>query len=303
MKLSIFGCAAAAASFVVAGAATMHAADPWADRVVSYAAGDLSGPTEQPDFVTNQPYNDPTTALGSPTRIASPDFFPAAVTPLAPAFRANEVVSIGYGGSLVVQFDEPVADDPLNPFGIDLLVFGNALFIGNFFNPDFSFNAAGTVAAVGSEGGIVEVSADGMNFLPASVVADGLFPTNAYVDAADPFGGVPGTIASDFTLPVDPTFNPIGKTYAQILAGYGASGGGLGIDIAPTGLASISYVRITNPIGSAAVPEIDALADVRAIPEPGAAGLALLALILLGKTALSGKVNVAWLRSDEMCSL
>jgi hypothetical protein len=81
-------------------------------------------------------------------------------------------------------------------------------------------------------------------------------------------------VLSDFTSPVDPAFNPIGKTYADIMAGYHGSGGGLGVDIAAAGLSSISYVRITNPANAAGVPEIDAFADVAAVPEPAAGKLA-----------------------------
>jgi hypothetical protein len=217
------------------------------------------------------------------------------VTPLQSPFRANEIASIGFGGELVVQFAEPVTDDPLNPFGIDLLVFGNAFFVGDdFFNPDFSFNSAGVADNVANEGGLIAVSADGVNFSPVPGAADGLFPTNAYADVTDPFATTPGAAPADFTKPVDPAFDPIGKTFAQIVAGYQGSGGGFGVDIAPTGLSSISYVRITNPVGSGAIPEIDALADVASIPEPATSTLFLVAaLILLGKSARVANVNLA----------
>jgi hypothetical protein len=267
-----------------------RAATPWADQVVSYTPGTGIGN----DFVTNTPYTDASTTLGEPTRFTSPDSFGGAVTPLQSSYRSNEIVSIGVGGSLVVKFDEPVANDALNPYGIDLLVFGNAFFVGSFFNPDFSFNPAGTAADVAAEGGIVAVSADGQTYFDVSTVADGLFPTNAYVDVTDPFATAAGSVPSNFTLPVDPAFNPNGKTYTQILAGYGASGGGLGIDIGPTGLSSISYVRISNPAGASLIPEIDAFADVAAVPEPAALQIILAsALILLGKTARRGNVNTA----------
>lgn len=272
----------AACLAVAACGARSRAADHWADQVVSYAPG--TGITN--DFVTGTPFNFPSTALGEPTRETSPHNFGGIVTPLQSPFRSTEIVSIGKGGSLVVKFDEPVANDALNPYGIDLLIFGNAFFVGSFFNPDFSFTPAGTASDVAAEGGVVEVSADGVNYFGVSGAADGLFPTNAYVDVTDPFAAVAGSVPTDFTRPVDPAFNPFGKTYAQILAGYGTSGGGLGVDIGPTGLSSISYVRITNPVGAAFIPEIDALADVASIPEPAAWQMFFVgALILLGKSA------------------
>lgn len=253
------------------------AADPWADAVVNYVQGAGVGD----DFVTGAPFNDPLAALGEPTRFTSPDSFGSAVTPLNAPFRAHEVVSVGRGGELVVRFDEPVTDHAANPFGIDLLIFGNAFFVGTFFNPDFSFNPAGTAVAVGSEGGLIEVSADGENYVAVVGDADGLFPTNGYADLTDPFATAAGAVPANFTRPVDPAFTWIGKTYAEILAGYNGSGGGVGVDLAPTGLASISFVRISTPAGALSVPEIDALADVAAVPEPAASSAFLLAAVLI----------------------
>jgi hypothetical protein len=269
------------------GAAAARAADPWADDMVRYTPG--TGISN--DFVSGTPFNDPFTALGAPTRITSPDSFPSAVTPLSAPFRSTEVVTVGGGGQLVVKFDEPVMDDPLNPFGIDLLVFGNAFFQGTF---GFPFNPAGTATGVEAEGGLIEVSADDSTYVAVTGAADGLFPTNGFVDVPDPYGGAVGVVPTDFMRPVDPTFNPIGKTFAEIIAGYNGSGGGLGIDLASTGLASISFVRITTPAGTVQPPEIDALADVRAVPEPAALEIIFsCALILLGKTARGGNVNAA----------
>lgn len=267
--------------------AAARAADPWADQVIRYTPG--AGITA--DFVTGALFNDPLAALGEPTRIASTDSFPSVVTPLNAPYRSYEVASIGFGGELVVKFDEPVTNDPGNPFGIDLLVFGNAFFDGTF---GFPFNPGGVATSVAAEGGLIEVSADDIVYFAVAGQADGLFPTNAYADVVDPYAGPAGALPADFTRPVDPAFNPIGKTFAQIIAGYAGSGGGLGVDIGPTGLSSISYVRITNPPGAAFIPEIDALADVASVPEPAAWRMFFLgALILLGKSAHADNVNAA----------
>ncbi|HMP04815.1 MAG TPA: hypothetical protein PJ982_00565 [Lacipirellulaceae bacterium] len=284
----MFTCLAAACGAWTAAAA--RAADPWADQVISYAPGEgISN-----DFYSGQPFSNPLVALGEPTRFTSPSDFGSVVTPLNSPFRADEVVSIGRGGHLTVRFDEPIVDHPLNPFGIDLLIFGNAFFTGSFFNPDFSFNPAGVADGVDSEGGLIEVSADGVTFLPVPGEADGLFPTNAYADIVDPFTSTPGLVPADFTRPVDPSFNPVGKTFAEIVAGYNGSGGGVGIDISVTGLSSISYVRISTPIGAAFIPEIDAFAAVASIPEPATLILSMgAALILLGKTARGANVKRA----------
>jgi hypothetical protein len=236
------------------GSASAIAADPWAAHVVSYVEGAGVGAG----------FNNPASALGEPTRFTGVGVFPGAVTPFNPAYMAGEIVSIGAGGSLTLRFDAPVADDPANPFGIDLLIFGNA----GYIDTNFPTGTAGPLFSAG--GGLVEVSADGLAWQPVvGAVADGAFPTLGYSDLTDPFALNPGTILSDFTKPVDPAFNPTGLAFGAIVAGYSGSGGGSGIDLSTTGLASILYVRISNT-GTGTV-EIDAVSDV--IPSPSSVAL------------------------------
>ena len=251
-----------------AGAAS--AADPWADNVIQYVLG---AEIADVNDVAGDPFIDPTTALGEPTRFTSdPQFFGGAVTPFQSPFRAKEVVSIGEGGRLVLEFDEPVLDDPANPFGIDLLIFGNSFL--NFLTGEPV-----------TEGGTVEVSDDGTNFfvVPGGE-ADSTFPTLGYLDLSDPFQTTPGSVVSDFTLPVAPAVNIAGFTLAQIVTAYNGSGGGSPVDLAAVGLSQISFVRITNPVGSGNTPEIDALADVAPMPEPVNALPTLLGLLGLCMT-------------------
>ncbi|MAY73120.1 MAG: hypothetical protein CMJ31_00060 [Phycisphaerae bacterium] len=240
-------------------AASGGVGDPWADTVVNYVRG--SNPAGG--------FTDPTAALGSPTRVTAPEsMFGGPVTPFNPSFGAGETVSIGEGGSLTLAFDEAVTDDALNPFGIDLLIFGNAF----YFDLDFPNGIAGPLS---TEGGVIELSADGVNFFQVTgAEADGGFPTLAF--------NLDGT-PTDFTRPVDPNFDASGASFDDIVNGYAGSGGGLGIDIASIGLSSVSYVRISNPFGSGVTPEIDALADVRAIPVPGTLVLVGVGGLLAGK--------------------
>ena len=49
-------------------------------------------------------------------------------------------------------------------------------------------------------------------------------------------------------------------------------------NVPDSGLTQISFVRITNPNGSGVDPEIDALADVKSVPEPSSLPLVCLAL-------------------------
>ena len=223
--------------------------DPYADQVFSYN----SGSNAAAGFV------DPLTTLGIPERFTGEGIFPSAVTVFNSPFGTDEIVSIGEGGSLIVEFNTPVTDDPDNLFGIDLLVFGNAFFA-------FGGSGVGNPAGLVSEPAIIEVSADNITwFTVTDALADDLFPTEGYRDLTDPFAVTPGSVESNFTQPVDPALSLAdfsGLTYAQVLEIYNGSGGGAGVDIGALGLSEISFVRITNPVGSGVTPEIDGFADV-----------------------------------------
>ncbi len=113
----------------------------------------------------------------------------------------------------------------------------------------------------------MSVSADGTNYFPvAGTFSDGFLPMLAYLDLSGPFDSNPGSVLSDYTRPVNPALTIddfLGRTFSEVVALYDGSGGGIGIDLAGTGLASASYLRIDMLSGSPA--EFDAFAVV---PEP-----------------------------------
>jgi hypothetical protein len=214
-----------------------------------------------------------------PTRVTGElGGFAGSVTPFAAAYESDELVSIGRGGSLTVRFDEPVRDDAMNPFGVDLLVFGNSFFFDPSFNP--------VASQLWQPGGAIEVSTDGMDWRTVPVVQpDGAFPTLGYSDETNPFGGAAGSVLSDFTKPVNPAFSWSGKNLTEIIAGYEGSGGGAGVDIGSLGLSEISFVRISLAADATVGKiEIDALSDVTAVPTP-AAGV----LLIGGMGALASR--------------
>ena len=232
------------------------AVDPWADSVVSYAPG--SGPGPGLTLAAS--------ALGEPARF-SPNSNPewaAVVSPFSPAYLPEHIVSLGTGGSLVVSFAEPVVNDASNPYGIDLLVFGNAGM------QDPSWPAGVTNGQMFGDGrGVIEVSTNGTTWFTVPVLADSMHPTLAFNDVTNGYSNAPGTVHSDFTRPVNPAFSIAnGMTMTDILAGYAGSGGGTGVDIGAAGLASVSFVRITNPTGAFGTVEVDGFADVTSVPAP-----------------------------------
>lgn len=249
--------------------------------LVAAALVPLGGPAHASSFATtwisytpggdglSTGFEDPNAALGEPTRSNGTGPFEGDVTPFNSPFQSGDIVSLGLGGELVVKFDAPVTDDPLNPFGVDLLVFGNA-FLGIDFG---TFLATGTIFG---EPGLIGVSQNGSDWRDiTSVFADDLFATLGYNDSPGPFesGGADPT---DFTMPVDPSIQVgdfAGLSFAEVVALYNGSGGGVPVDLAGTGLGWIQYVRVRDPFDDGRGPEVDGFADVAPIPEPGALGL------------------------------
>jgi len=227
----------------------MLGADPWADSVVEWSAGTGGSPG----------YDDPTSALGEPTRITVDNEL---VTPFVPAWGVDEIVSLGAGGSLVLRFDEPVLDDPGNPHGIDLLLFGNAGFT------DMAYPGGVAGGLFGSDGGLVEVSSDGETWIELQgCPADGAWPTLGWLDGG-PYDQVPALQPSDCTWPLSPDVlvdDIIGHDWNTLLDLYDGSGGGTGIDLADAGLESICCIRISNAHDAFFSPELDAAVDVSPI--------------------------------------
>jgi len=282
--MSRFPCAPSARSLVIALVVLVPvptvAADgpPYAVAVVDYVPG-LGVPAG---------YGQPTTSLGWPERFTGEGLYPGVVSPFNAPWLSLEIVSIGVGGRLTLELGTDAVDDPANPHGIDLIVFGNAFFW------DIAW-PAGVAGKLFAEGGAVSVSADGVHFVPVSgAVADGSMPTLGYLDAG-PYDFEPGAIESDFRMPFDPDIAKLpmfGLPFEELQALYGTSGGGTGIDLAGTGLERVRFVRIHGPLVSGST-EVDAvtvvaprrLGDLDGNGSVGAPDLA----ILLGEFGRTGK--------------
>ena len=233
-------------------------ASAFATGVAGYDAGSAGG----------SGVNDPGTALGSPERFTGEGIFPQVVSPFNPVWRTNEIVQIGEGGFLTLQFDEPITNDD-HPFGVDFIVFGN----GGFIDGDFPNGTVGDPAGTfGVNDMLIEVSEDGTTFHSLGAFSEGMYPAMGYVDAG-PQDDTPGSILTNFQQPLDPALTLAdfaGLTYDQLVALYDGSGGGTPVDIAASGLSEVSFVRFSVP-GSGTV-EIDAVSRV---PEPTAMGFLL----------------------------
>jgi hypothetical protein len=229
----------------------------FADTVISYIEGSGVSPG----------YNDPTSALGAPTTFIGYQN----ADPFNPPYQSSDIVGIGTGGSLTLQFNTPIQNNPNNPFGLDFIIFGHAGF--NITNNNYSGGGItdGSLFTGGTADVSVSVSADGTTFYTLNPLltpmVDGLFPTDA---SGNPF------------LPVNPSLNAAdfaGKDLAGIRALYNGSAGGAGFDIAwaidgnnqGVLLPSIDYIRL-DVLNDGTPAYIDAITIV---PEPTTFALAI----------------------------
>jgi hypothetical protein len=240
-------------------------------------------------YGTVSAYNDPNVVLGEPTRIAGDPLTgnnPYHISLVQAAqnhdLAGNNIIttlgrkSDGAGGftygSITVKFDHPVLDDPANPYGIDLNIFGNSFYAGAGFVTDTtdmrSYNLVGVTSA---EPVVVSVSPDNINWYTYTngPYGDTPFPTQGDAWSGtqqDATGNGWTTNATDFTKPVNPTLGSVlgasSLAAADAMSTYVGAGGGTGIDLAPSGFASIQYVRVEST-AQHLNGEIDAFADVR----------------------------------------
>ncbi len=236
------------------------------------------------DPITYEDYNNPCVAAGPPTIDTTSDnnphgtgstADPVPVVPVYPPFRAYEIVTIGQGGHLILAFENPVLDHPLNPCGIDLIIFGNAAQNLHWLSYWANGDPADTIVSgtLIREPGLVSVSQDGVTWhtFTDGPFADDFAPTLGRIfDPSAPDPSLPGnlwwSLPTDPTYPLDPSLTAAhfdGWTLEEVVKKYGYSAGGTGFDIGTLGLDWIQYVKIENPPGSGITPEIDAVAAVR----------------------------------------
>ena len=262
---------------VITGAVAVHAAlaqNPWADRVVAYQPGATAAPG----------YNEPLTTLGSPERFTGElGGFPGVVSVFNSPWSTDELVSIGEGGMLTLAFDEPITNDPAHRFGVDFIIFGNAFFLDS----DWPNGVIGDPAGLAAEGPMrISVSDNGTDYVSLGDVMEGLFPTQGYLDSG-PYDVIRGNVPTDFTRPVDPALvleDFAGLNFPQVLGLYQGSGGGIPIDIDPSGLAAVRFIRLEvfddgNPNNDISV-EIDAISTV---PEPASILMLSMAALVLAR--------------------
>ena len=229
-------------------------ATQFAAEVVSYK----SGTGFATDWSTGAGYTNVVAILGPPARETRGEWG-GPVTPFSPPYQLDQVLSIGEGGEVTLKFARPIRDEPLNPFGLDFIVFGGTGF--TITNGDFSGGGITDGTLFGQADGEtrVSVSADGETWFV-------LDPKQA--PAFD--GYWPGDGAGDFGLPVNPVLAKrdfVGGGLAKFTELYAGSGGGTGYDLGwavdadgqSIALGQATFFRLEVLSGKA---EVDAVSDV-----------------------------------------
>jgi hypothetical protein len=180
-------------------------------------------------------------------------------------------------GQIVVEFDEPIVNNPCNPYGVDLIIHGNSSFATGIMiyensNMDTYVLTAfggGSLTGPNSPGAVfaepvmisVAQSLDGPWFTfstapgDATVTADNYFPTQPY--KWDSENHVWTSEELDWTKPVNPWIvNYFGnQTVADAIKLYAGSAGGTGLDLDwltddqgnAASLEWIKYVKFSDP--------------------------------------------------------
>jgi hypothetical protein len=202
---------------------------------------------------------------------------------LDPTQTRKLLLTLGEGAVVVVRFAEPIRDDPAHPYGVDLLVFGNAAFTaagmvhdgtdlntlrlsgGGFYEPLQVSVSPGYTGRPGEDPDRWETWA--WYRYANGPYADTAFPTQAH--QWDRARAAWTDALMDFTKPVNPAlaawFAPGAArtlTAAEGIALYDGAGGGTGFDLRESGFDAVRYVKVEGRPGFSGG-EVDALAAVR----------------------------------------
>lgn len=238
-------------------AGLLHAAEYFADQVVSYVSGTGVGS-----------FTDPTSALGKPGgNIGSGTF-----NPFSPNFATTELARVGFGGELTLSLSNYVTVD-YTPGVREIGIWENVGLVAG------TGGATNPATVFGADSAVISVSADGINWFSLNSGQPILFtlPGNYYANATatnDPPPASP--VLADFGKPFTGSLSDFdGKSFSDVLATLNGSAGGTWLDLDETGLSQVGYIRFDG-IASGQTLEINGVGingtlAGAAVPEPSAA--------------------------------
>ena len=188
-------------------------------------------------------------ALGAPSPVVGAETaFAGVLSPFNSHYETDELVAFGRGGSLTLQFAQPVAVTGAPQIGI----FTSAALVDAAFPDGSAGPSARTYAAdeYGERTAVVEVASDLADFRSIGRVVFNA-PTNAFADATGPYQYPPpaGSPTADFGAPFTRPLSAFdGKDYAGVLDVLKGSAGGTWVSVPlDLGLDQVRYVRLSDP--------------------------------------------------------
>ena len=236
---------------------------PFAVEVVDFSGPFGDGAYSYPEALLGKPATHIKDGAGATSRIKLVE--PAYIYGLE---GEPLVTTLNEGSFITVKFDHKVMDDPLNPYGIDFIVFGNSFFTAasnGWISDGTNMNEVLLAGGGWFEKVKVSVSQDGVNWYryDNGPYGDGMFPTQAYQWDAESATWTDNEM--DWTRPVNPKL--IAADFTDITAAdaiklFNGSAGGTGFDLTESGLQWIQYIKVEGLEGAFGGGEIDAFADV-----------------------------------------
>jgi hypothetical protein len=205
---------------------------------------------------------------------------------------SNVTFVVSTGGQITVKLGRKVYDDPNNPYGVDLIVFGNSYFMGTgYVNDQTDLDSYDLSTGIDGHSTTVSVSQDGTNWYAYDTVTT-LFPQNAYLWDETNHSWTDEEMYP--TKPLDPSVYSMdfsSQPSANELAPFINSAGGSGYNLSESGFPWIQYVRIQPGAGTYTV--IDAIAAVNPVTVGDA-------LDITPDDLTSGITNLVFQKPDDL---
>jgi hypothetical protein len=231
----------------------------------SYTQGTIYLDTSGDIDTYDMSFNDPT-VIGDPT--ASPtagltdlDYgYPEIISPFDPPADADQLVTIGSGGSITLQFPQPIHVAASTPI---VGVFTGIGFFDSQYPNGVNYSPAQTFD---TQSAVVSVSCNGTNWVSLGL-QNFTVPENYYANASNPYqfpAPSPAQLA-DFGQPYTGPANAFdGANFSQILSTLNGSAGGTWLNLAGSGLSQINYIQFSEPVGEVPVTSFVALDAISA---------------------------------------